>query len=661
MNTPKRNPKKTDPTAELFQPATAQIPLEALPPPNRGVAEIEHLVRHYHFFLGRQTRLHKLGETLSGLLPTLERTEAELDQAQRAVALEKEKLIVVYAGELGRTAFAGLESGELPEYPVFTERLDLQWKIESLERQRAKLMATRAISIFKKARQITQRIKLEQRIRQERSLIRFTNQNLGEEILIADENWSFECSHTAGVLPAINDHKKRIDDLRERVSQIQQQLIELRLTAAQNLGRPEVLETEALRQELEQTRLDYLENRSEIDAYRTLIANQIAELQGAGQNPSVDQHPLPLPDQQTPFPDWLPRAKPSPYIALTKFEWSKKVSLIAGIAALTLVLLTLGINRPSKGKSSGKRLIQTHSVAPAVEPETQPVKLRARQTNGRKPEQPVQPDPVPAGLMQEITNSIGMKLVLIPSGSFTMGGLPTEEGFQDHERAHPVTLTQDYWLAAFEVTQAQYVQVMGLNPSRFQGEIVAEHHPLTGNLMKEVDTSDYPVEKISWFDAVEFCQRLSELPEEKQAGRVYRLPTEAEWEYACRAGSQTAFYCGDSKAELYDHAWFGGNSSRKTHPVGLKNPNAWGLYDMHGNVMEWCLDNFADYPQRAVVDPVGLTDTPIRIRRGGAWCDIGAMCRSAHRDSSIPSRRSFDTGFRVAMSLSKDLSSSLAQ
>lgn len=654
--------RKPDRSENFFPVDASEILLEPLSPPTRGIAELEYLIKQYEFFCGQKSRLQKLGEALSEILPTLEPVELELERTQEALALEKEKLIALYAGELGRTSFAGLESGELPEYPVFTDRLDLQWRIESLERQRDKLKATHGISISRRAQHLIQQLKLDYRIRKEKSLIKSTNESLGEEIMIAGENWSFDCSQTAAVLPAIDEQKKRIVDLRDQITKIQQKLGDLRLTAAQKLGRPEVLETAALKEELEQTRRNYLENRSEIDAYRTLILHQISKRQAAGDKISLD----PDWDQkgagdQTALPHWLELTGKSPFHSLTQLDWRKRIPLIAGIAVATLLLLFAGIYRPFKVTPAEQRITQANLVSPVAEPEVPPAKLPIRQTNGCKVDPPASANPLTAGATQEITNSIGMRLTLIPGGTFTMGGGANEEGFQDVEQQHSVTLTQDYWLGSFEITQAQYLQVMGTNPSRFQGEIVGQRHPLTGNLIKEIDTSNYPVEQVSWFDAVEFCQRLSELPEEKQAGRVYRLPTEAEWEYACRAGSQTAFGCGDTNSELYDHGWVGGNSSRKTHPVGQKKPNAWGLYDMHGNVMEWCLDNFGAYPKGPVADPVGLGDAMLRVRRGGAWCDIGAMCRSAHRDSSIPSQRSFDTGFRVAVSLSRELGDKLAQ
>jgi formylglycine-generating enzyme required for sulfatase activity len=241
---------------------------------------------------------------------------------------------------------------------------------------------------------------------------------------------------------------------------------------------------------------------------------------------------------------------------------------------------------------------------------------------------------------KEITNSIGMKLVLIPKGTFMMGSPESEERRVGNETQHEVTISKDYYLGVYEVTQAQYEKMMGKNPSRFQGD----------NLRG--DSANHPVEQVSWEDAVDFCNKLSDLPEEKKAGRVYRLPTEAEWEYACRAGSKSAYSFGEGSKSLGDYAWFDQNSNRQTHPVGEKKANAWGLYDMHGNVWEWCSDWYGQYPKGAVSDPVGTRESSNRVFRGGSWYDHFEYCRSARRLGYFPSGRD-DFGFRVALSSSE--------
>jgi formylglycine-generating enzyme required for sulfatase activity len=239
---------------------------------------------------------------------------------------------------------------------------------------------------------------------------------------------------------------------------------------------------------------------------------------------------------------------------------------------------------------------------------------------------------------KELTNSLGMKLVLIPKGKFLMGSPDTATDRNKHELQHEVTISRDYYLGAYEVTQGQYEKVMGENPSYFQGAKVAG------------DSTNHPVEMVSWEEAVKFCRRLSLLPEEKAAGRVYRLPTEAEWEYACRAGSKTAYSFGDADKQLDNYAWCGINSDRKTHAVGQKKPNAWGLYDMHGNVWEWCQDWYGEYAAEPTADPTGPSKGSDRVFRGGDWGSDAADCRSAFRDWFDPTLRGNYLGFRLALS-----------
>ena len=248
--------------------------------------------------------------------------------------------------------------------------------------------------------------------------------------------------------------------------------------------------------------------------------------------------------------------------------------------------------------------------------------------------------PAKAQAPKEITNSIGMKLVLVPKGTFMMGSPESEQGRNENETQHEVTISKDYYLGVYEVTQAQYEKVMGKNLSLFQGAIV-------GN-----ENADLPVENVSWDEAVKFCKKLSALPEEKKAGRVYRLPTEAEWEYACRAGSKTAYSFDDEEGLLPEYGWFSRNSSDRTHTVGLLEPNAWGLYDMHWNVFEWCSDWFGEYPMGAVSERTAPKEGTDRVFRGGVWDGGAALCRSAFRIRLDPSYRSNILGFRVALSSS---------
>ena len=241
---------------------------------------------------------------------------------------------------------------------------------------------------------------------------------------------------------------------------------------------------------------------------------------------------------------------------------------------------------------------------------------------------PTETSDEPIDLQETLVNSIGIELKLIPAGAFTMG----QAGDDSDETPHEVTLTKPFYMGVYEVTNAQWQRVMGSVPRNRE------------------DGDDLPVANVSWDDANEFCRRLSALAEEKQAGRVYRLPTEAEWEYACRAGTRTQWSFGDDESRLGDYAWFHGNSSRKTHPVGTRKPNAWGLFDMHGNVWEWCSDWYGEYEKSAVHDPQGSSGGSSRVIRGGGWNITAGDCRSANRNGYVPSSPDDHLGFRFALS-----------
>jgi formylglycine-generating enzyme required for sulfatase activity len=229
-----------------------------------------------------------------------------------------------------------------------------------------------------------------------------------------------------------------------------------------------------------------------------------------------------------------------------------------------------------------------------------------------------------------ITNSVGITLRQIPAGSFAMG---SEDGNVNEKPLHRVQITRPFYLGATEVTNAQWRVVMGGEPP------------------SRLKDADRPVEQVSWNDAVEFCRKLSLRPEELAAGRVYRLPTEAEWEYACRAGTTTEWSSGDDEKSLEDVAWFESNSGNETHPVAHKKPNAWGLHDMHGNVWEWCSDWQGPFAAGEVSDPTGPVAGSDRSRRGGSWCNIAAYCRSADRRGLPAAVARYDGGFRLAVSL----------
>jgi sulfatase modifying factor 1 len=241
-----------------------------------------------------------------------------------------------------------------------------------------------------------------------------------------------------------------------------------------------------------------------------------------------------------------------------------------------------------------------------------------------------------AGAVSSVDLGGGVKLdlVWVPPGSFMMGSPSSEADRDGGETRHGVTLSKGFWMGKYEVTQGQWQSVMGSNPSRFKAPGL-----------------DAPVQMVSWDDCQAFIKKVNA----KVGGDVFRLPTEAEWEYACRAGTTTPFCYGSdldaSKANFDGNYPYGGGSKgvyrETTVRVGSFKPNSWGLYDMHGNVYEWCSDRFGNYPSGNAVDPSGPESGVYRVFRGGSWYSDGRDCRAANRRRFTPSFRDFDLGFRL--------------
>jgi formylglycine-generating enzyme required for sulfatase activity len=231
----------------------------------------------------------------------------------------------------------------------------------------------------------------------------------------------------------------------------------------------------------------------------------------------------------------------------------------------------------------------------------------------------------------QYTNSIGIEFVLIPSGSFIMGAKTSSGAIDLVWPQHTVKISTPFYLGKYEVTQDQWEKVMGNNPSHFKGSM-------------------YPVDQVSWEDVVEFIEKLNKM----EGHNRYRLPTEAEWEYAARSGTTELFFFGDNDSVLYKYAWYEDNSNNTTHPVGQKEPNNWGLYDINGNVREWVQDWYEfEYYFRtnSLNDPKGPLSGEYRVSRGGSWDSPVEHCRVFHRDFIFPYRRKITTGFRLVLSI----------
>ncbi len=219
-------------------------------------------------------------------------------------------------------------------------------------------------------------------------------------------------------------------------------------------------------------------------------------------------------------------------------------------------------------------------------------------------------------------------MVLVKGGTFTMGAT-SEQGSDcdDDERPAHQVMVSNFYISKYEVTQKQWFEIMGTNPSNFKGD-------------------NLPVECVTWNEVQEFIQKLNAM-----TGKNYRLPTEAEWEYTSRGGSRSKGYKYSGSNTIGNVAWYDGNSGGKTHPVGQKIPNELGLYDMSGNVWEWCSDWYGNYGSGSQTNPKGPSSGPGRVNRGGSWCSGARSCRVSNRYDYYPGVRDFDLGFRLARSL----------
>jgi formylglycine-generating enzyme required for sulfatase activity len=254
-------------------------------------------------------------------------------------------------------------------------------------------------------------------------------------------------------------------------------------------------------------------------------------------------------------------------------------------------------------------------------------------------------------LVVHLPKGVKMEFIRIEAGEFFMGSHESDHDAQNNEKPqHRVRITKDFYLGKYPVTQEQFQAVMGKNPSGFSSQRFPK-----GARGEATDARHCPVESVSWDAASEFCAALTR----EDGRRKFRLPTEAQWEYAARAGTGTRYSYGNSSADLPLYAWFKENSDLRTNEVGTRKPNPWGLYDMHGNVRQWCADRMDQfgfgpssyYAQSPREDPKGPEKGQMRVLRGGSWADPPLVCRSASRAGLDPSSSHYTIGFRVCIRL----------
>ena len=347
--------------------------------------------------------------------------------------------------------------------------------------------------------------------------------------------------------------------------------------------------------------------------------------------------------------DKLEKAEVIVINTMTRKLWLWLLALLILVSGTSATLISITNHRAQAriaaklGLGSPRSTLPPISLATVCEPvasrtlniDTQVYRVTTDSTTSTTAE--AQQRAVPKTVSIDLGIGLMPEMVLIPTGTFVMGSLEKEGRSDDEMPLHQVTISKPFYMGKYEVTQAQWVRLMGSNPSNFKGD-------------------DLPVENVSWNDCVAFCRKLTE--REQAAGRLkpdqqYRLPSEAEWEYACRAGTTTRFYTGDTESDLAQAGWYVGNSKSMTHPVGQNQPNAYGLYDMHGNVCEWCADWYGPYSSESVIDPVGQASGSFRVVRGGSWGSGAGDGRSADRGNYAPAYGWYAVGFRLSLPAGK--------
>jgi formylglycine-generating enzyme required for sulfatase activity len=307
-------------------------------------------------------------------------------------------------------------------------------------------------------------------------------------------------------------------------------------------------------------------------------------------------------------------------------KWRKRVAGLEVDDALLDLLEECVDDDPDERPRDAAELAEWLASKPAPPPVISPPPVAVAQPAPKQPTAEVPPaaprKPVSV-LSLRISTGIEMKFAWISPGEFLMGC----DKYDSEKPVHRVTLTKGFYMGVFLVTQSQWQAVMNCNPSHFRGD-------------------DRPVEKVSWGDCQEFWQKLKQL-----TGKPIRLPTEAEWEYACRAGTTTEYYTGNGEDALCKAGWYNGNSDSQTHPVGKLAANARGLYDTHGNVWEWCQDWYGPYSSENKTDPKSSNYGDGRVLRGGSWDDQPVLCRAAYRGRYAPAFRDFYCGCRVCFLL----------
>ena len=602
--------------------------------PVKKVSNYQQDWQQHQALCERQQSLALLDSKLLEVLPSMEQREGQVAEAKTAVAQEV-KALRQFAAELGKTAFAAVLSGDVAATPRFEARKTLHDHLEKLSHEKDALGRVDASKLTEKVKLKAQRLKMAGKIKMGQLKIGSLDRALGESLLNEKAEASVDCPQTSEVLEAITGQRAAIATATEKQADAQSQLADTLEEATQTLDRESVEGTTVLQAELKQVRKDARSIENSIATAREAVVAKALEDESLRDSEQLGPDLKQLWSTQFDLKasqSQVSRTADKAASRLSTLSLSVKYTICGAAGCLLLILLVVWF-----GKGDGTSLPEENQAAES----TGPTALAALEETVSSPQTPNGSDEPSAKAGVPAVNSIGMRFVTIPSGTFMMGSPETEEDRKDNEHQHKVTITKAFYMQTTEVTQGQWQAVMDTEPWKGKSYVKED--------------ANYPATYLDWNNAYAYCKKLSEIED-----KTYRLPTEAEWEYACRAGTKTAWSFGDDENAIGDYAWYRGKTwdigERYAHQVGLKKPNAFGLYDMHGNVYEWCHDCYGEdyYKQSPEQDPQGPATRDrlmSRVQRGGSWNYNTRYTRSANRGYDPPFYRHFHNGFRVVREL----------
>jgi formylglycine-generating enzyme required for sulfatase activity len=583
----------------------------------------------------RQERLAKAKEEYEPLEQRVGPCRLALNDAERELAK-------LYA-PLGEAAFKAMLTDDIDEQPLFADRLAAHKQVQVLQAESDALLPGADAGMVQKTKAKAKQLAIKAKIKLAERKFGGLQTEIGRKIVEDELDESIQCDPTNQLLSQIKDQRDGIASLSAELKEAESELAESGKRLCKTVGLASIGRSKDLDTAIKLGTKTIKQHDSDVATATHGLADTLKEVDAS----TLPNTLVPLLESlgNAPADGFAGRFKESrrtgvEAVASAKKYWSglslRKRNQIVGGVAVAVILLGVFFFRGGDTPSTTNR-VSGETAEQAAEPTAE--------------EPTEQPQPVPSDLpiieLPSITNTLDMEFNKIPTGTFLMGSPESREGRHTQVYQHQVTISKAFYMQTTEVTKGQWKAVMGTEP-------------WYGKNFKFTEGPDYAATYVSWQDAIAFCEKLSE-----KESNTYRLPTEAEWEYACRAGTKTIWSFGNDEKALADYAWCKENAAdideRYAHQVGLKKPNAFGLYDMHGNVYEWCddyygEDNYKSSPEKDPTDRSrntwsGDSGGSFRVLRGGSWNDGPRAFRSFRFPPWSGARRDSDRGFRLVREL----------